>query len=308
MIDIDLDGINKEYSVYLEYLAKLAKVKRKISSYKLTDALKKELDEYNCLKENQNMDYFDKNGLFEDEMYLFLHDDLNEYMQIIYEKEKLLREFNYFLDEISFFTVDFYSYYVCLKEPNNYYRFIDLEGHNILSIQEDDINKVNYLISVLQAANSFVATIRQKDLPFITNLMDDWDIIHEDIKGKYYSPSYENAPMNMGLIYYRAYMKDRNLAKITYPSKQKSLCLLNSNQYDESFFDYFDDSELIKKMFTGNIEKLYKKSNLVDKEKILDYYHILSTSGYQNNEKVISLFTTSPVINIELLKRKYLKK
>ena len=308
MIDIDLDGINKEYSVYLEYLAKLAKVKRKISSYKLTDALKKELDEYNCLKENQDMDYFDKNGLFEDEMYLFLHDDLNEYMQIIYEKEKLLREFNYFLDEISFFTVDFYSYYVCLKEPNNYYRFIDLEGHNILSIQEDDINKVNYLISVLQAANSFIATIRQEDFPFITNLMDDWDIIHEDIKGKYYSPSYENAPMNMGLIYYRAYMKDRNLAKITYPSKQKSLCLLNSNQYDESFFDYFDDSELIKKMFTGNIEKLYKKSNLVDKEKILDYYHILSTSGYQNNEKVISLFTTSPVINIELLKRKYLKK
>lgn len=308
MIDIDLDGINKKYSVYLEYLDKLAKVKRKISSYKLTDALKKELDEYNCLKENQNMDYFDKNGLFEDEMYLFLHDDLNEYMQIIYEKEELFRKFNFFLEELSYFTVDPYCYYVCLKEPNNYYRFIDLEGHNILSIQEDDINKVNYLISVLQAANSFVATIRQKDLPFITNLIDDWEIIHDDIKGRYYSPSYENAPMNMGLIYYRAYMKDRNLAKITYPSKQKSLCLLNSNQYDESFFKDFDDSELIKEMFTGNIEKLYKKSNLVDKEKILDYYHILSTSGYQNNEKVISLFTTSPVINIELLKRKYLKK
>ena len=308
MIDIDLDGINKEYSVYLEYLDKLAKAKRKISSYKLTDTLKKELDHYYFLKENQDIDYFDKNGLFEDEMYLFLHDDLNKYMHIIYEKEKLLREFNCFLDDISFFTVDPYSYYVCLKEPNNNYKIIDLERHDILSIYEDNINKVNYLISVLQAANSFIATIRQEDFPFITNLMDDWDIIHEDIKGKYYSPTYENAPMNMGLIYYHAYMKDRNLAKITYPSKQKSLCLLNSNQYDESFFDYFDDSELIKKMFTGNIEKLYKKSNLVDKEKILDYYHILSTSGYQNNEKIISLFTTSPVINIELLKRKYLKK
>ena len=61
-------------------------------------------------------------------------------------------------------------------------------------------------------------------------------------------------------------------------------------------------------MFTSNIDKLYKKSDSIDKKKILDYYHTLSTCGYQNNEEVVSLFTTSPVINIELLKRKYLKK
>ena len=308
MIDIDLDGINKEYSVYLEYLDKLAKAKRKLSSFKRTDALKKELDEYNCLKEHQDFNYFDKNGLFEDEMYLFLHDDLNKYMHIIYEKEELLRKFNIFLEDLSFYTVDPYCYYVCLKEPNNNYRFIDLEGHNILSIQEVDTNKVNFLVSVFQAANSFVATIRQEDFPFITNLIDDWEIIHDDIKGRYFSPTFENNALNMGLIYYYAYMKDRNLAKTTYLFKQKSLNLVNNNQYDDSFFEEFEDPILIKKMFTSNIEKLYKKSDSIDKKKILHYYYILSTCGYQNNNEVVSLFTTSPVINIELLKRKYLKK
>ena len=223
MIDIDLDGIYKEYPVYLEYLDKLAKAKRKLSSFKRTDALKKELDEYNCLKEHQDFNYFDKNGLFEDEMYLFLHDDLNKYMHIIYEKEKLLREFNIFLDDLSFYTVDPYCYYVCLKEQNNNYRFIDLEGHNILSIQEVDTNKVNFLVSVLQAANSFIATIRREDFPFITNLMDDWDIISDNIKGRYFSPMFEYNAINMGLIYYNAYMMDRNLAKMSYPSKLKSL-------------------------------------------------------------------------------------
>jgi len=308
MKDINLDGIYSDYPIYLNYLEKLSKVKRKISSFKRAENFKRELEEYQFLKENRDANYFDINGLYEDEMYLFQHDNLNRYISAYNEKKELLHEFKFFLSELAFFNVDYYCYLVCLNESKNNYKFIDLKEHDILTIYEDDNTKVNYLISVLQAANSFIATIRQEDLPFITNLIDDWDIIHDDIKGRYFSPSFENDTINMGIIYYLAYMNDRNLVKKLYPSSIQSSILLKNSQYDDSFFEKFDDSDLIKKMFTNNIEKLYKKCNYVDKEKILNYYHELSTFGFQIDGEIISLFTTSPVINIELLKRKHLKK
>ena len=308
MINFDVNDIYKDYPVYLDFLEKLNELNKKKYSFKRKVTFNQELEEYQFLLENRDFSFFDNNGMYEDELYLFQHELINQYVNINYEYNEKLRELYNFLFDVANSNIEIFNFYFCLKVANKNYKFIDLGECDFLSIQEDDNNKIKYLIAVLQAGHSFVATIRQEDIPFIVNLFDNWSIIPDAVKGEHYSPMFENAPKNMGLIYYQAYMKDRGLAKLSYPCKFEPLVLLNNNQYDDSFFDRFDDSELVKKMFTTNIEKLYKKSNFEDKEKILNYYRTLSTCGYQYGGDTISLFTTSPVINIELLKRKYLKK
>ncbi len=308
MINFDVNDIYKDYPVYLDFLEKLNELNKKKYSFKRKETFNQELEEYQFLLENRDFSFFDNNGLYEDELYLFQHEFINQYVNINYEYNEKLRELYNFLFDVANSNIEIFNFYFCLKGANKNYKFIDLGECDYLSIQEDDNDKIKYLIAVLQAGHSFVATIRQEDIPFIVNLFDNWSIIPDAVKGEYYSPMFENAPKNMGLIYYQAYMKDKGLAKLSYPCKFEPLVLSNNNQYDDSFFDRFDDSELVKKMFTTNIEKLYKKCNFEDKEKILNYYRTLSTCGYQYGGDIISLFTTSPVINIELLKRKYLKK
>ena len=208
---------------------------------------------------------------------------------------------------------DRYCQFVIMTINNKEY-LIDLKELHKFDISNLDEDLKKFIIDMLDKQDIYIGKIDYSDLPLIMAIKEEKEEL-PDFKGL----SFEEREIRK-YLYQKAitnYIKNELLrTKLCDSHDDKMPFVLNSdkqikiwNEFDskkqslsekEKILEYYK----ILLLFGNDIEEVYKEAPKDEKQEVIDAYYYFST---QTSEKE-HFRTTSPIINEELLKRKYMKK
>ena len=267
-------------------------------------------------------------GRYEDAINRFLneHKELEEYEDLKYYISIYKKDMN-FLENENICLPD--SQFILLENDSKKF-LVDLENLIMQDVTEYNPKLIDFIIKMLKTQGYFIGYAEPSDLPLLMNIKED---LEEDISDEEcVDLEDEENRMYKSLLPNRIALEFRN-AKLTDEksvTKRNSFILkrgpfiLDSNIVQEKWKELDELEPNISKeeyllryykllmIFGNSVEKVYKEAPLDEKKYVLDAYQFYSSDVITQSELIQEQFhhfrTASPVINIEILKRKVLNK
>ena len=320
MINLNvLKNLSKEYEKYNNLLEKYKKqkldfeIKYERELEKLNEAKKKIEDPV------EREEFIQKNMI------------LNEYDHYIWQimlKEKMIRRLLYGINQNEYDDEKIYINgipYILLKHlKDDSYDIVNLKEQEIINLDTlSDVEK-EFLIKLLKYQEVLIGWANIEDLPLLMNIIENANF---DEKVGSLRMHYKCAMSKME--YQKAKMFDKRDLKTTFINP-----ITNEREEAEYELPFIYDSRLIERMwyhldelenvlstddywieyykylmlFDNNIESIYNEAPDDHKKYVIDAYYKYSV-GEKNEylDKYIKFRTASPLINTEVLKRKYAK-
>lgn len=333
---LNLDLINKKYHNFEEIKNDLSEIEEKTNIYYKKH--QKELDylksAYEILKQNPSSWYHQKYGMSIANNFLYQNPLLAEYEKLL----QVSKDYRNSLAEARNDTgvVEPFQRFIALKHDNDDdYDLLELYTRERINLKGYSKEKVEYIIGLLRSASSFICYAERKDLPLIMNILDEldynsdyYDVEPEDVAEESYYDEISKCH-NMELQFIRAHMMDNKQEELREKFNNNNCRVITERYFDETTINkLLRKLNLIKDkkseesykeayyyilMLKGNIEKIYVDAPAEDKKIVIDAYLKLSQGlpvlDFVNlNRKHIEYRTASSIVNIEVLKRKNLRK
>lgn len=324
---LDLERIEKEYRWYQEIRNYLGELENKLSNYKEKhkESLAYLVPIYDRLKGTDNSEFYAKHSKKLAPIFL----EENPVLQGLKELEERImdskRNLMCVIEEQR--IVEPYQRFIALKqdEKNAYsYDLLELYTQEKIDLSQFDEEKVEFIINLLRSASCFIGYVNKRELPLLMNLLDECDrefdysnVDIADVAEESYLE--EDRCRNMEFQLIRARMNDYHLPitkdkvynrfryiKQTYFTEVDTCKMLEKLEERKSALnerDYKVQYYMIL-MLSSNIEEVYLKTPDEEKEIALDAYMDLSQGVKMDEINYVQYRTASPLINIEVLKRK----
>ena len=293
-----------EFEIDYEFDSK-SDILRMVDYYlNITDALNISYRETNSKKYKKTL-----------EMLMKLHPEVNEMVEL---KHYIRRCTNDMRVELNKEFLNSYSEIVVLEKDNKKY-LVDLYNNFDIEITKENEKLIHFLIDSLKNKELFIGNIKTQDLPLLMNIKEDIKYNFESQNEFYYNN--ENIPSQISSELEMVYAVEEKLEKnrtfddtISFPfivnsdEEQKKWNELDELKNKITQQKYLLEYYKILMVFGNNVEKVYNNAPEEEKEYVIDaYYHYASEVMNTDNEKY-HFRTTSPLINIEVLKRKIMNK
>ena len=260
-------------------------------------------------------------GRYEETINKFLedHSELEEYKDLKYYIANSLKDINV-LENVNICFSN--SQFIILERKDKKY-LVDLENLIMQDVTEYNPKLIEFIIKMLKTQLCFVGYAKDSDLPLLMNIKEDLEVDIEDEEERaLYNASIANI---MAIEFKHTKIDDEKIiAKRGKADMRWCPFILDSdviqkmwNELDELEPNISREEYLLRyykllMLFNNSVEKVYNEAPEEEKKYVLDAYQfyssdVLKESAYVQ-EKKHHFRTASPVINIEILKRKVLNK
>lgn len=312
---INMEVVMKAFNDYQVLKEDLEEAREEIRKIELNN---KDIKYYLSVLEGLKFANKKSYGKYDDTIYQLLlkHPDLEEYKNLKYYLGTYLND----IDSIE--TRDFCesaSQLILLDKDDKKY-LVDLKH-----IKMDDVTSLNselleFVIKMLNARGYFVGNVKTSELPFLMAVKEDLE--KNENKNLYEEHYYmdESYGYQMSKELEKARISDKKIG-----TENNTPFIFDSNE-EKKKWDELDEIESsisreeyllryykLLLLFGNDVEKLYTTiANDDEKKYVLDAYHYYSSEVLDDSvdysERKKHFRTLSPIINIEMLKRKALIK
>lgn len=325
---LNLEQIEKEYQKYRAWSDYLGELEEKLSNYKIEHIadLAYLLPIYDRLKRTDDNEFYAKHSEKLAPIFLEKNPTLQEWKKL---EDKITNTKRALIGVMEEPIVQPYQRFIALKqdEKSAYsYDLLELYTQEKIDLGQFDEEKVEFIINLLRSASCFIGYANKRDLPLLMNLLDECDREFDyssmdiaDVAEESYLAE-ESCCHDMELQLIRAHMNDSHLTiikdKVYNRLRSIKQTYFTKDQIDKMFEKLESKKDTLSEkeykieyytilMLNNNIEQLYLKVPDEDREVVLDAYMNLS-QGVEVNDEInpIQYRTASPLINIEVLKRK----
>ena len=280
-----IKGHFKLYNYHKEKLAESEKIIDEFESDSDNQCLIEKLNEFKEECKNRKILHGDNVAM---QRFLLTNNDLEEYYKATMNRDSYQKMIKKDLN----FMNNFHSKYVILIKNNKKY-LLDISEQELLDINEFDQEFTNFILNGLNDKHIF--EVNEDELPLLMAINEDIDNNDETRKNIIYSEFMSAKKLDLGVDEKLFFIHDSNTQiKIWEELDERKLT------GDKYWIEYYK----ILIQFGNNIEDLYKEAPIDKKQYVIDAYYYFSTQ--ENPDKHFR--TSSPLINVEVLKRKYMKK
>ena len=311
-VERNIEKIKVNYKLYTQYKEK-SEAEEKI----IKDFLSREDSKYLIDILNNFISECHRKGMyFEDnesaQRFLKEHPELDDFRRADDRECEWARR----MAEAQCFIFNEYIELVLLNKNNRRY-ILDLKEQEMLDVDKYDKDLADFIVDSLKKMNCMYE-IEQQDLPLLMAIKDDMnyypDLRHIEkscrSEERYYILS--GISLNIHREYVRAKMIEQNVTEMD--GIKGNIPFIYDEDKQEEIWKDFENTEFgedefwieyYKKLilFGENIEELFKNTPQERKKYVIDAYHYYSSTYGDEHFRI-----PSPLINEEVLKRRYVKK
>ena len=263
-------------------------------------------------------------GRYEDTINKFLsdHSELEEYRDLKYYIGTYLKDMS-FLESVSICLPN--SQFILLNKEKKKY-LVDLRNLNMQDVTEYNPKLVEFIIKMLKTKDFFIGDAEISDLPLLMNIKEDLEKDNiSDNDDECYGWEFESISYQILSEFRNAKIEDEKNPMIMNNIIMKSCPFVLDSNDVQAMWKELDELEpnisreeyllryyKLLMIFGNDVEKVYNEAPEEDKKYVLDAYQFYSSDVLKESEdmheKIHHFRTVSPLINVEILKRKVLNK
>ena len=254
--------------------------------------------------------------------FLSEHEEIEEYKDLKYYVDTYLKD----IDFLKNTNICLDGQFALLLKDNKKY-LIDLKNLNMQDVTEYNPKLIEFIIEMLKTQCYYIGQIDQFDLPLLMNIKED---LEKDYNSENFDEeerySYDSKlPMHISLALKKAKLADKkSFEKSENFFTRNCPFILNSDEVQAKWRELDELEPNISReeyllryyklllIFGNDVEKVYRDASDDEKKYVLDAYQFYSSDVLNlsplSEERLHHFRTVSPMINIEILKRKVLNK
>lgn len=264
-------------------------------------------------------------GRYDDIILKFLneHEEIEEYKDLQYYISTYLKDIDFLKNRNICLSSG--QIVLLVKDDNKY--LVDLKYLTMQDVTGYNPKFIEFVIEMLKTQGYFIDCINQSDLPLLMNIKEDlemnYDLEEFDDEEKLFYDS--SLPMHISLEYKNAKLADKK----SYEKSEDFFTrncpfILNSDEVQAKWRELDELEPNISKeeyllryyklllVFGNDVEKVYRDASEDEKKYLLDAYQFYSSDTLKlsslSEERIHHFRTASPMVNIEILKRKVFNK